>query len=172
MISCKAQQEKQRIVNTIAFIIKNGLILLGMKKVRLGAGRFNGFGGHRESNETIEEAATREFLEETSSSKKNLDGIKVRSLIEVGYLEFRFRDTPEFDNDCHIFLIKEWEGRARESDEMIPKWVAIDEIPYDLMWQSDRRWLPTLLDGEKFRGWFLYDSPESGQLLDYKLEKL
>jgi hypothetical protein len=35
----------------------------------------------------------------------------------------------------------------QESEEMMPKWFALDEIPFDNMWADDKIWLPELLAG-------------------------
>jgi hypothetical protein len=32
--------------------------------------------------------------------------------------------------------------------------MGTDQIPYERMWADDAHWMPRLLAGEKFRGWF------------------
>lgn len=44
---------------TLAFITKDGQILLGLKKRGFGEGKWNGFGGKTNSGETIANAAVR-----------------------------------------------------------------------------------------------------------------
>lgn len=44
---------------TLLFVLKPGKVLLGMKKRGFGEGRWNGFGGKVQLDETIEEAAKR-----------------------------------------------------------------------------------------------------------------
>ena len=44
---------------TLLFVIESDRVLLGMKKRGFGAGRWNGFGGKVDRDETIEEAAKR-----------------------------------------------------------------------------------------------------------------
>ena len=44
---------------TLLFVLKPGKVLLGFKKRGFGAGRWNGFGGKVQHDETIEEAAVR-----------------------------------------------------------------------------------------------------------------
>ena len=44
---------------TLVFVIEKSRILLGLKKRGFGVGRWNGFGGKVEKQETIEEAAKR-----------------------------------------------------------------------------------------------------------------
>lgn len=51
-----AAQNKQL---TLVFVIEKSRILLGFKKRGFGVGRWNGFGGKVEKQESIEEAAKR-----------------------------------------------------------------------------------------------------------------
>ena len=44
---------------TLLFVVESDRVLLGMKKRGFGAGRWNGFGGKVDRDETIEEAAKR-----------------------------------------------------------------------------------------------------------------
>jgi hypothetical protein len=48
-------------------------------------------------------------------------------------------------------------GEARESDEALPLWTPLAEIPYDEMWVDDSIWLPWMLEGKRFAGRFLFD---------------
>ncbi len=142
-------------IQTLCLIIKDSKILLGFKKVGLGAGRWNGFGGKVELGEQIEEGAKRELKEEA--------GIEAGDLKKNGILEFEFKNNPEI-LEVHIFKIDNFSGEPKESDEMMPKWFHIAEMPYDKMWKSDAMWLPIFLRGEKFRGKFSYD--DSHNLID------
>ena len=53
-----------------------------------------------------------------------------------------------------------WEGEPRPSDEVVPAWYRRDAVPYDEMWDDARLWLPKVLAGERFRGWFVLDEGE------------
>jgi len=46
---------------TLLFVLEPCRVLLGMKKRGFGAGRWNGFGGKVQTEETIEEAAIRQL---------------------------------------------------------------------------------------------------------------
>jgi 8-oxo-dGTP diphosphatase len=35
--------------------------------------------------------------------------------------------------------------------------MATNQIPYERMWADDVKWMPRLLAGEKFRGWFEFE---------------
>ena len=55
-------------VLTLCLILKDGKMLLGMKKRGFGMGNWNGFGGKVQEGETIEDATKRELLEEISAN--------------------------------------------------------------------------------------------------------
>jgi hypothetical protein len=49
---------------------------------------------------------------------------------------------------------------------MRPQWFSLDSIPYDLMWEGDRLWLPLLIKGQQrflAREDFALDTGEAGQ---------
>jgi 8-oxo-dGTP diphosphatase len=121
-------------------------ILLGFKKAGFGAGKYNGFGGKVEAGETIASAAIREVEEEV--------GVKVseEDLRPVGRLTFLFPAHPSWNRVGHVFLVTAWEGRPVESAEMRPGWFAVEDIPFEHMWQGDVHWIPRILAGERIRG--------------------
>ena len=125
-----------------------------MKKRGFGVGRWNGFGGKLEENETIEVAAKREMLEEI--------GIESNELNKVGILDFEFENDPKI-LEVHIFHITKFSGEPKETEEMKPEWFDVDKIPYNQMWSDDIYWLPMLLSGKKFRGKFLFDRPSDAE---------
>lgn len=133
---------------TLCLLVKDDKILLAMKKRGFGVGKLNGVGGKVGEGETIEAAALRELNEEI--------GV-VASLAEIeklGVLNFHFKDKPEWDQQMHIFLIKNWQGEPQESEEMAPRWYLKSEIPFDAMWPDDKHWLPVVLAGKKVEGKF------------------
>lgn len=137
---------------TLAFIITDTHILLGLKKQGFGIGKWNGFGGKVEESEDIKEAARRELFEEAGVDAKNLQ--------EVGLLHFAWKDTPALPDvfEVHVFCTDKFEGKVEESEEMRPQWFAHSEIPFGNMWKDDAQWLPLLLQGKNFRGAFMFDS--------------
>jgi mutator protein MutT len=126
---------------TICLLIKDDQILLAMKKRGHGAGKWNGVGGKAEEGESIEQAATREAQEEI--------GVTPTNLAKVATVTFNFPPEHPFSHTSTIFLCDKWEGEPTESDEMKPEWFPKSQIPYDEMWESDRRWLPKVLNGQK-----------------------
>lgn len=139
---------------------KENRILLGMKKRGFGSGKFNGFGGKVEQGERIVDAASRELFEES--------GVKVLSsaLIKSAELSFRFPHKPEWDQVVHVFTATSWEGLPVESDEMLPEWFALDKIPFHLMWDDDKHWLPFVLRDKFVRGRFSFDEKSDLTLIE------
>ena len=146
-------------IETVSIIYPHPRILLGMKKVRFGEGKYNGFGGKVENGETLEQAVTRETFEEA--------GINILDPEKMGEILFHFMTNQ--DHLVHFFRATKFYGDPKESDEMVPKWFYIDEIPYDKMWEDDKYWLPMLLNRQKFKGEFHFD--DKFRIFRYKLEE-
>jgi 8-oxo-dGTP diphosphatase len=134
-------------VATLCFVIKAGEILLIRKKRGLGAGKINGPGGRLEPGETPLQAAIRETEEEL--------GVTPVAPEWSGTLRFDFVDGYRLD--CCVFTARDCIGTAIETDEAVPLWTPLDAIPYDEMWADDRFWLPGVVNGEKFLGYFRFD---------------
>jgi ADP-ribose pyrophosphatase YjhB (NUDIX family) len=69
-------------------------ILLGMKKRGFGVGKWNGFGGKIELNESIKEGALRELEEESSLISNDIK--------RVGYLVFKMIESNKLMK-VHVF---------------------------------------------------------------------
>lgn len=121
-------------------------------------GKWNGIGGKVQEGETIETAAARETGEEV--------GVMVdpANMENMGNIKFYFKDKPEWNQHMHIFLVKDWKGEPKESEEMMPKWYFHHEIPFDAMWADDKHWLPAVLAGKKVQGRF--DFTNKGAQID------
>ncbi len=129
-------------------VIHNDIhILLGKKKRGFGEGKWNGFGGHVETGEAIEDAARREVVEEIEVIPHNLR--------HRGVLNFEIETFPEL-LEVHVFSTQDFEGEPKETEEMQPKWFDLSAIPFDEMWADDKYWLPLLLEGKNFIGNFYF----------------
>lgn len=129
---------------TLALLVQNSKICLGIKKRKFGKDKYNGFGGKQKENETLEQTALRELTEET--------GVIAKKYQKVGEMTYVFPANPEWNQLVHIYLITSWEGEPKETEEMTAEWFTFDKIPYDRMWDNDKYWLPEVLAGKKVKG--------------------
>ncbi len=141
---------------TLLFVIQDSKILLIHKKRGLGAGNINGPGGRIEPGETPAEAAIREVQEELC--------ITPHAIRECGELSFQFVDGLSIH--CTVFRTDGYDGTPQETDEAVPHWTEVDNIPYDRMWEDDRHWVPLMLADTPFKGRFLFDGH---RMLDHRL---
>lgn len=132
---------------TLCFLIQDGQILLIRKKRGLGAGKINGPGGRIEPGEKPHECAVRETSEEVGLTPLNVQN--------RGELHFQFADG--YSLHCAVFVAHEYTGELIETDEALPIWTPLDSIPYDEMWADDIHWLPGVIQGGTFRGYFHFD---------------
>lgn len=132
----------------ISYIFYKKDVLLIEKKRGLGAGKINVPGGHIELGESPYEAAIRETKEEVS--------LDTDSLELMGNLYFKFSDGLTMKG--WVYRTNSFTGTPTESDEAKPFWNPISNIPYDKMWEDDIVWLPKMLSGRYFRGYFEFDN--------------
>jgi 8-oxo-dGTP diphosphatase len=131
----------------LCFIVKEGRVLLIRKKRGLGAGKINGPGGKLEPGETALASAIREVQEEI--------GVTPMQVEDRGVLRFQFVDG--YSLHCAVFVARDFEGELCETDEATPYWFTLAEVPYHEMWEDDQHWLPQVLEGQRFEGWFVFD---------------
>lgn len=134
---------------TLCFLLREGEVLLAMKKRGFGEGKWNGVGGKVMEGESIEEAMKRECQEEI--------GVALKELEEVGRIKFYFDGREDWNQEVVVFVSREWEGEISESEEMKPMWYKQDKVPYEIMWSDDSYWLPKVLEGKKIEGEFLFN---------------
>jgi 8-oxo-dGTP diphosphatase len=132
---------------TLCFIQRDGELLLIHKKRGLGAGKINAPGGKIERGETALDSAIRETREEI--------GVVPIEPRQCGELHFQFADG--YSLHCTVFCAHDFRGEPVETAEATPFWVTHDAVPYDAMWADDRHWLPLMLEGKSFTGFFTFD---------------
>ena len=132
---------------SLCFVRREGKILMIRKKRGLGAGKINGPGGRLESGESALDAALRETQEEV--------GVTPFDLSQRGELHFQFVDGLALH--CVVFTAEGCLGNEVETDEAIPYWMTPSELPYHDMWADDIHWMPGMLEGKSFKGYFHFD---------------
>lgn len=132
---------------TLLFVLQDSYILLIDKKTGLGAGKINGPGGRIDPGETPMQGAIREVQEELCVTPT---GVR-----PAGELSFQFIDGYSLHGS--VFTATGFEGQLCETREAAPLWTPVDRIPYERMWADDSLWLPLLLQGRGFSGFFVFD---------------
>jgi 8-oxo-dGTP diphosphatase len=143
---------------TLLFVLRDTQILLIHKKTGLGAGKINGPGGRVDPGETPREGAIREVQEELCVTPS---GVR-----EAGELFFQFADGYALHGV--VFTATGFTGTLCETHEAAPLWTPVDAIPYEKMWADDALWLPMLLAGRGFRGFFIFSGDD---MLDSRVEE-
>jgi len=149
---------------TICFLLRTAedgsrLVCLAKKKRGFREGKINGYGGKLEAEETLLECALRETQEEAGIKPINLDKVA----------EVFFHD-PGLTHECHVFVCNQWEGEPTETEEMLPDWYPVEEIPFERMGQADSLWIPPVLRGRRVRASFYYT--EENEMFDPSVEPL
>ena len=144
---------------TLVFVIRNGQILLIRKKRGLGAGKISGPGGRLEPGESFAACAVREVREELGGGGSEI--------VQAG--EHRFQFTDEHSIHVHVYRTHKIIGVPIETDEAVPLWFDLNEIPFDEMWEDDKHWLPLVVDSKRFSGDWLFDGD---RIVDYRLDLL
>ena len=109
--------------------------------------------GKQKPGETILDAAVRE-LEEESGIRKDPS-----QLIPKGIIMFEFvrKNLPNWFFEVHIFTGDYSGEQIIESDEMEPHWFSIESVPFSLMWDDDKFWLPSILSGGYVLAFYRFD---------------
>jgi len=142
---------------TLCFVRQESRVLMIRKKRGLGAGKINGVGGRLEKGETPEAGVVREAQEEL--------GITPLDCRRRGELHFQFLDG--YSLFCTVFIASCFDGTPIETEEAVPLWFDIRQLPFDEMWEDDELWLRQALDGKSFRGFFVFDGEK---MLSQQLE--
>ena len=132
---------------TLMFVFRDNEVLLIHKKRGLGKGKINGPGGKLESGESLLECAIRETEEEVF--------ITPHMVSPAGELFFQFVDGLSIH--CTVFRAEDWSGEPSETEEANPFWCALDQLPFDRMWEDDATWFDYLIEKKYFTGSYIFD---------------
>jgi 8-oxo-dGTP pyrophosphatase MutT (NUDIX family) len=150
------------VIVTLSFIRTESKLLLALKKRGFGAGKWNGYGGKIQENETLEESARREIREEAE--------IEVEDLEKRAEIEFFWPSGKNRPIHCHVYEILSYSGEPVETEEMKPAWYDIADLPYDVMWSDDPHWLPRFLAGESFTARFAMGDDD--QVIEHEIAEI
>ena len=125
-------------------------VLLGRKKTGLGSGNIVGLGGKIEAGETALQAIVREIEEESSLVVRPSD------VAQVGFIRYAFPFRENWSQDSTVFVVDAFSGTPQESDELVPDWYDVTELPLEGMWDDAKYWLPQVLAGETVHASFTF----------------
>jgi 8-oxo-dGTP pyrophosphatase MutT (NUDIX family) len=149
-------------IATLCYVMDRDEVLLIEQKRGIGKGNINGPGGKVEAQDnSIKEAAIREVKEEVEVTPKNVE--------KVGEVDFIFGDNPF--HQVHVYITDEYSGEPVETEEAVPEWVSVDEIPYERMWPDDRYWMPLMFEGIDFEAVFQFDG-NGEEIQDWMISNL
>jgi mutator protein MutT len=140
---------------SLCLLLREGEVLLALKKRGFGQGKWTGVGGKPEPGETIDQTAVRETEEEI--------GVTPLAPRQVATLDFIFPDQPRFAGwsmQVFVYLADRWLGEPIETEEVAPRWFRRDAIPYPGMWSDAPYWLPPVLRGHHIRAKFHFDEEQ------------
>lgn len=143
-------------VATLLFVREGDQVLLIRKRRGLGAGKINGPGGRLEPGETPLQAAIRETEEEVEVVPGDI----------AAHGELRFEFVDGYRLHAHLFVAHSHTGTPTVTDEAIPQWFPVGDLPFEQMWADDRLWLPAVLGGAVVDGRFVFDDDA---MLDHDL---
>lgn len=133
---------------TLCYIFDDSEILMIEKKKGHGEGKIVGPGGVvEEYDPTVRHAATRETVEETAVVPYGLE--------KVGEMGMVFEGQPFQHID--IFTASGYLGQPQETVEGLPDWYDIRDLPYDSMWDADRKWMPEMINERGFKAEFFFN---------------
>lgn len=131
---------------TVVFVITQNNILLATKMKKVGAGKWNGYGGKPEPQDnSLRDTACRELFEESGK------GIIVQpeNLVPRCIINFYSFDNHSEKPDWTVafYLAFDFTGIASSTEEMSsPTWFSLDQVPYENMLPADQEFIPKILD--------------------------
>jgi 8-oxo-dGTP pyrophosphatase MutT (NUDIX family) len=144
---------------TLTYIFKDNQVLLAMKKRGYGVGKLCGPGGKLHDGEAHLQAAIRETEEEI--------GVTPDIQEPIGHI--LFHDIELGSWTCTVYRTEKFIGDPVESEEMKPQWFDVAEIPYDSMWSGDDKWMPHVVNGQRFTAEMWYDGEQHNTQADIQL---
>jgi 8-oxo-dGTP pyrophosphatase MutT (NUDIX family) len=154
-------EEKVLLSAVLCFPVTDDKVLLGFKRDKIGANRWNGYGGGIEPGEYPVDAAVRELEQECGLTSATVFMEKAAIML----FNNQKSDGREFTCKVHVYLVRHWSGEPVATEEMgEPTWFKKNNLPFLGMMEADQFWLPQILEGKKIVGEAWY-GPRQEKLL-------
>lgn len=175
--------EKVLLKAVVVFVVIGGKVLLAKKinkdkeLIKIGQGRWNGYGGGVEAHESELEAAIREIREETRGADDEKGGIIIGPqnihLRAVVFCHNTKSDGRIFKCRLSVYMANAISGSLADSEEMIcATWFSSNEIPYEWMIPTDIDWLPSVLGGELLLARVFLGASQTVKLKETQIRKM
>lgn len=127
-------------VGTVCFIVENNKVLLFLIEYGSNNRKWTGIGGFVKDGEAPEDAVIREISEESS--------IKVEKSDLQKYAEITYANLV-----LHVYLASKWNGKLVAKDASIKQitWFETTSLPYDQMFEDNKKWISHIFAGDKIR---------------------
>jgi len=130
----------------LVFVINKDEVLLAESNYREGKTTWNGISGFLENKEKPEEAAVRSVYNEVKLR------IYEHDLEKAGIIHLYTIDPDKVREKTltlTIYLCEKFQGEARMTPGVKPRWFNFATIPYEDMFEDTNKWLERILTGEK-----------------------
>lgn len=125
------------IKRVVCFLRNGNQILLAKRKEGHGLGYWVGPGGKVEKGETSDECCKRELKEEIN--------ISATSFLKVFELNAYFEVEQNWNMSIDFYICESWNGESEESEEVLPQWFEISNLPFESMWDDHKFWFVNAL---------------------------
>jgi len=130
---------------TLALIRNGNKVLLGKKKTgKICVGKLVGPGGTVEPDETLVQCLRRETFEEYHRR------LEPKSIKFLGMLYCYEREVLALIGFVYSAEFAPGQLQLEETEEVIPGWYPIDQLPFNKMPSADICWVPLALEGRRF----------------------
>ncbi len=172
----RMREEKVLAEAVLVYPIKHNSVLLSYKPEReegehkIGEGFWNGYGGGIDPGNTRRIQAVKELYEECRLTALGADLEKAAICV----FHNRMRNGEFFECRVHVYLLRIWLGKPRETYEMTnPWWVKFEKIAkMRRLMPADSVWLPQALEGKKLHVYAWYGNYQSTLLRPVVVEKV
>jgi 8-oxo-dGTP pyrophosphatase MutT (NUDIX family) len=139
----------------IAFPIFDGItekfVLLGERQKDPWKNLFSGFGGNVEKKD--KSPLARQVLELRQEA-----GIIAREQVLEKKAEFVIAIEEKEPKLLHVYIVNNFSGEVKCTEEMRPEWFSFHALPYHRMIKGDEFWVPRVLAGESLSGIIFRDA--------------